>query len=162
MKEMEQKPLYIREGKRFVKLGFGYSPNRMDVTGWFYNPDGTFSMTKRKDSEGIVILQTPKKRIIAGLKAIRVTNWCEAKDHVYETFGGKGGFPTELELILINKNKNINKRGIDIILGNEYRSCFSDYAWNISTESGTVDHYLGKGVYGSYNLGFVPVLTIKL
>ncbi len=158
MKDLEQKPLYIREGKRFVKLGFGYSPNRMDVTGWFYNPDGTFSITKRKDSEGVVILQTPKERVIAGLKATRVTNWYEAKEHIYETFGGKGGFPTEPELILINKNENIEKRDIDCILGDE-RSAVN--AWRIGTRTGSV-YYDYKNYDYSYVIGFVPILRIKL
>lgn len=157
MKEMEKKPLYIREGRRFVKLGFGYSPNRMDVTGWFYNSDGTFSMTKRKDSEGIVILQTPKERIIAGLKAIRVIDWYGAKEHVYETFGGKGGFPTQLELILINENKNIDKHDVEVILGD---ACSSYDAWGVSTNYGNVSRFT-KGD-GLYIRSFVPVLRIKL
>jgi hypothetical protein len=159
MKKTEQKPLYIREGRRFVKLGFGYQPNRMDVTGYFYNPDGTFSISRRDDSIGIVILQTPKERVIAGLKATRVTSWYEAKDHVYETFGGKGEFPTEIELILINKNKNIDKCNVDIILGDERCSYTS---WEIYTDSSIVN-YDSKNSYDDYCiLGFVPILRIKL
>lgn len=159
MKKTEQKPLYIREGRRFVKLGFGYQPNRMDVTGYFYNPDGTFSVSRRDDSIGIVILQTPKERVIAGLKATRVIGWYGAKEHIYETFGGKGGFPTEIELILINKNENIDKCDVNIILGDEH-SLYT--AWNICTDSGIVG-YDYKSDYDEYGiLGFVPILRIKL
>ena len=129
----------------------------MDVTGWFYNSDGTFSMAKRKDSEGIVILQTPKERIIAGLKAVRVIDWYGAKEHVYETFGGKGGFPTQLELILINENENIDKHDVELILGDE---CSLYCVWAITTDSGHVKNY-PKGC-GIYDRGFVPILRIKL
>lgn len=131
----------------------------MDVTGWFYNPDGTFSMTKRKDSEGVVILQTPKERVIAGLKAVRVIDWYNAKEHVYETFNKRGGFPTEIELILINKNENIDKCDVDIILGDE-RCSYT--VWDICTDTGAVS-YESKSGYDYYcTLGFVPILRIKL
>ena len=160
MKKTEQKPLYIREGRRFVKLGFGYQPNRMDVTGYFYNPDGTFSVSRRDDSIGIVILQTPKERIIAGLKAIRVIDWYNAKEHIYETFNNKGGFPTQLELILINENENIDKHDVEVILGDE---CSSTSAWGVTTcyyNYGNVSRFTKGG--GIYDRGFVPILRIKL
>lgn len=157
MKKTEQKPLYIREGRRFVKLGFGYSPNRMDVTGYFYNPDGTFSVSKRDDSIGIVILQTPKERIIAGLKAEVAGNWDHAKEIAKKEFNGNGKLPTEVELILINNNRSIDKRYATVICGIEYtsRAC-----WYVDVSVKRVFHYAKH--FPNALIGVIPVLRIKL
>ena len=157
MKKTEQKPLYIREGRRFIKLGFGYSPNRMDVVGWFYNKDHSFSTAKRPDNIGVVIMQTPTERIVAGLEPIRTGNWHDALSIAKKYFDGKGELPTPTELMVILQEKKIDISDEELIWGIEHGF---NSAWALNNLCDCVGPEFKAN--GGYMSAVIPILRIKL
>lgn len=60
--------LYKRDGRRFVEV--------QDVTGMFFQKDGSFTKTKNEDTIGVCVLQTASVRKVVLLETIYGTWHC--------------------------------------------------------------------------------------
>lgn len=99
MKEQieSSRPLYYRDGRRFVKLGFSTT---LDYVGLFYNKDGTFSKERYPSlSIGRVLFRDDDDLVIAALENLPcILPFYHGKRLCMEEFGGKGYMPTEWEM----------------------------------------------------------------
>lgn len=81
--------LYKRDGRRFVEI--------QDVTGMFYQKDGTFQEKRDENSIGICVLQTYKIRKVALFERY-LGNWNQCKEYCRDQ---KGYMPSIGDMLLL-------------------------------------------------------------
>ena len=126
---MKTKQLYVRDGRRFVKLPTIMDQHTTTKVGMYYNEDGSFSEEKTQFSIGLCINEDVKTISIVHLNYYPGVNWISAKNWAEAQFNGKGHLPSRLEgaqIIEFHKKLPVFEHNLFIWTSLE---CGSDLAW---------------------------------
>ena len=155
---METKQLYVRDGRRFVKLPTIMDQHTTTKVGMYYNKDGSFSKEIIGSSIGVCVIDDTEKVTIAALKASSTCmnhtdaiKWCKTQ------FDGSGHAPTRLEMLAAyyQKDKFPAANECWCWTDEEFVGHDACYCWILFWGDG------GTGIDNAYNTYYVrPFLTI--
>ena len=136
--------LYKRDGRRFVEI--------QDVTGMFYQKDGTFQEKRDENSIGICVLQTYKVRKIALFKRYFGT-WNQCREYCRDQ---KGYIPSIADMLLLKPYAAYFTFFDWFWTSDEYNS---NAAWHLGlTSNGSFGHCYGHPKdFGSGVFAFVDI-----